>query len=114
MKRTMNLKMERNPYSMWKIIEALMEGKTPVVSAGGGIFFSQKNCQLVLRETIFNVLNINVNLIVLLPTNDSKNITIIDNNDLFKRSLHNVYKDSDTVKTAVSILLQNFSIIRLA
>lgn len=98
----MNLKMERNPYSMWKIIETLMQGRTPVISAGGGIFFSQKNAQLILRETIFNALNINVNIIALFPTSESQSLLTIENNDTFKRSLRGVYKDSETVKNAVS------------
>lgn len=111
MDRTMNLKMERNPYSLWKITEVLMQGKIPVMSAGGGIFFSQKNCQFVLRETIFNALNININLIVLLPTNTNDGPTndcmsSIENNDHFKRVLKRVYNDTDTVKNVVSNMLK--------
>lgn len=107
MDRTMNLKLERNPYSLWKIIEVLMQGKIPVMSAGGGIFFSQKNCQFVLRETIFNVLNMNINLTVLFPTNDNSSVSTIDNNDLFKKSLRRVYDDSDMVKNVVSFVILN-------
>ena len=64
---TMNLKAERNVYSLWKITEALMEGKIPVISAGGGIFVSNRGDKFILRDTIYKTLGINVKIIVLVP-----------------------------------------------
>jgi shikimate kinase len=74
MDRTMNLKAERNDYSIWKILEVLMAGKVPVVSTGGGILFSFKS-EFVLRNIIQKALGISVNIIVLVPDNSTQNIT---------------------------------------
>ncbi|CAD7958617.1 unnamed protein product [Amoebophrya sp. A120] len=50
-KRTMSLGQERQPYTMWSVLLALHCGKIPVISAGGGVLFSQKG-QFALREKI--------------------------------------------------------------
>ena len=56
---------ERNDYTRWKIIEALMQGKIPVVSTGGGVLFSTgKVQQFVLRNQIYRTLGLIVKIVV--------------------------------------------------
>jgi hypothetical protein len=91
------LKGERNDYSIWQIYRALMEGKTPIISAGGGIFFSYKKGEFTLRDNIQTVLGVNVKIIVCVPDMSATDIapkpTTYD--------IGTVYSDSDTVKRTV-------------
>ena len=61
----MRLGQERGDYSLWCIIQTLMEGKIPVISAGGGIFFNFKD-QFILRERIQNALGISIKIVTLI------------------------------------------------
>jgi len=64
---------ERADYSRWLVIKALMEGKVPVISAGGGIFFGQgKSQNFELVDQIYKTLGIIVKVIFLLPTADAQ------------------------------------------
>ena len=103
------LKAERNPYSMWKIIEALLLGKVPVISTGGGVLHSSKG-NLFLRETIQKVLNININLVVMCPSLNVKNITLVNENSLNENSLNEelstLYNNLESVKSVVNKRVQ--------
>ena len=78
MDTVMKLGKERNDYTIWKIIEALMHGKVPVVSTGGGVLFSQgKAMKFILSNKIQNTLNVPVRIILCLA-NNAENITELD------------------------------------
>lgn len=69
---------ERNDYSKWLITKTLMEGKIPVISAGGGIFFSTgKNQKFILRNAIYSTLGIIPKIILMVPGQFSQ-ITQLD------------------------------------
>lgn len=64
---------ERADYSRWLVIKALMEGKVPVISAGGGIFFGQSKAHnFELVDHIYKTLGIVVKVVFLLPTPDDQ------------------------------------------
>lgn len=61
---TSRLSNERNDYTRWKIIQALMQGKIPVISTGGGVLFSMgKVRKTVIRSQITSTLGINCKII---------------------------------------------------
>lgn len=96
-KTTMILGKERNDYTRWKIIQALMMGRIPVISMGGGALFSSghKQC-FVLREQIESTLGIKCKVIVCVPGHFD-NITFLDKN----HSIDEIYADTVAVKNAV-------------
>lgn len=61
------LKSERNDFTIWLIIKAIMEKKIPILSCGGGVLSSFKKTTIVLRERISAVLGINIKVITLVP-----------------------------------------------
>jgi shikimate kinase len=102
MTRTMNLKLERNDYSMWKILKVLMAGKVPVISTGGGILFSFKS-EFVLRNIIQKVLGISVNIIVIAADDSVENITPFTRDfPNFTRVYNNLQNVQDVVKRRVT------------
>jgi hypothetical protein len=55
---------ERNAYTLWRLVRCLMRGKIPVVSTGGGAFGSTTN----LRESVARMLGgISIHLVVVTP-----------------------------------------------
>lgn len=76
MSTVMKLGSERNDYSIWKIIEALMMGKVPIVSTGGGVLHSFKG-DFILRQKIRRALGINVQIILILPDPHQETATSI-------------------------------------
>lgn len=94
---TMKLGKERNDYSRWKIIQALMSKKIPIISAGGGILFSSdKNQSSILRSQIYKTLGI-VCRIILCVSGNFDNITLLNKN--YDPQLS--YNNNDLVKQAV-------------
>jgi shikimate kinase len=95
---TMSLKAERNAFSLWKIVETLMQGNIPVISTGGGILFNKTKC--LLRETIYKTLSINVNLILFVAS-DSVDQVRVTNNMESAKFLSTTYNDYDQVKNTI-------------
>ncbi|XWV25874.1 T4 1 superfamily RNA ligase [Tupanvirus soda lake] len=95
---TMKLSKERNDYTRFKIIHALMKGKIPIISTGGGVLFSAgRNQSFSLRNQILNTLGISCKIIVCV-SGDFNNVVPIN-------KLHNVesiYSNTDIVKDAVT------------
>ena len=59
---TMSLGQERNHYTRWQIINAILNGKIPVISTGGGVLCDNDgNCLIPLM--IRNAFNVDVNMI---------------------------------------------------
>lgn len=93
---------ERNDYSKWLVIKALMERKIPVISTGGGILFNTgKNLRFVLRDYIYSTLGILPKIILMLPidqNNQNNQITQLDNTyDPSK-----LYDDTGSVRKVVN------------
>ena len=105
MQDVLSLSSERNDYSMWKILEVLMNGKIPCVSLGGGVLYQvtgfgkKKSMEFALTKRIEQVLNIKVKILLLLPT-DGEFTAITP----FDESVHNFrysYDSLESVDTAV-------------
>lgn len=95
---TMKLSVERNDYTRWKIIEAIMMGKIPIVSCGGGILFSSgKNQMFNLPQQILTTLKIQCKIIVCIPSNDCQQVMLSDSNF----NVDNLYKRKDLVRATV-------------
>jgi len=101
----LSLSSERNDYSIWKILEVLMNGKIPCVSLGGGVLYQmtgfgkKRSMEFALTKRIEQVLNIKVKIILLLPT-DGEFTAITP----FDESVHNFrysYDSLEIVDTAV-------------
>ena len=105
MQDVLSLSSERNDYSLWKILEVLMNGKIPCVSLGGGVLYQvtgfgkKKSMEFALTKRIEQVLNIKVKILLLLPTDgEFTNITPFD------ESVHNFrysYDSLENVDTAI-------------
>lgn len=63
---TLSLGKERNAATLTKILQALIEGKTPIISCGGGVLFNNGN-HFVLREFLEEKLGMTMHLVVYLP-----------------------------------------------
>jgi len=84
---------ERGPLTRYRVIEALMNGKTPVLSTGGGALFSSDREQVfLLKKEIYQTLGILIRLIVLLPGDVP---SLVSGYDL------KVYDQTDKVKLAI-------------
>lgn len=83
-----SLKAERNDFTMWKVVETLMNGKIPIISTGGGAIVDGKGVRLELDERITKALHIRPMYITLTPVM----------NDM---SLERIYKESDVTRKAV-------------
>ncbi len=95
---TMKLGAERNDYTRSKIIEALMLGKIPVISCGGGVLFSTgKNQTFNLPQQILSTLKIQCKVIVCIPSINCSKITQC--NSTYDVSA--LYQMDDFVKNAV-------------
>ena len=103
---TLNLKSERNPFSLWKVIETLMKGKIPVLSTGGGILFNKTDC--ILRETIHKVLGISVDLIVFVASGSHTKCIKSVKSDTTK-FLSTTYGNFETVKKTIKSRVDNRS-----
>jgi hypothetical protein len=97
MQTVMKLGKERNDYTRWKIIEAIMIGKIPIVSCGGGVLFSVGKNQLFnLPQQIMSTLRIYCKIIVCIPSNINT-VSIVDKN----YDIEAIYKCQDLVKNTV-------------
>jgi shikimate kinase len=95
---TLKLGKERNDYSKWKIIEALMMGKIPVVSTGGGILFSTgKNQSFILRKQIYTTIGIMCKIIVCVP---GEFTNVVQLNKTY--SADKTYNNLDAVRTVIT------------
>lgn len=85
MEEVLNLKGERNDYTIWQIIKHLMLGQIPIISTGGGALFSfGKNPEFVLKQRIMEILGIDVKIILLIPTSN------VDNFELYNSDIHDI------------------------
>mmetsp|Transcript_29715 Transcript_29715/g.96822 ORF Transcript_29715/g.96822 Transcript_29715/m.96822 type:complete len:890 (+) Transcript_29715:59-2728(+) len=66
---TMRLKGERGVFSMWRVVEALARGRTPVMSTGGGVLFATRNDERrpTLRSILMRATGADVRLVVFVP-----------------------------------------------
>lgn len=76
----LRLGQERNMYTQWKIIEAIMEHKVPIISTGGGALCSFKQ-QPEIFDLVRKMLNIRVHLHLFTPDSTISNIAMIDQDD---------------------------------
>lgn len=101
------LGIERNDYTIWKVIECLMAGKVPVVSTGGGVFFSmKKEATFILRERIMSVLNVNVKIILCI-TGQVENIEPVTSEEIVASYLDDT-KLGETIKYRLDNGIWNF------
>jgi shikimate kinase len=103
MKTVLQMGKERADYSRWLVIKALMQGKVPVISAGGGIFFSmgrQQNFELV--DQIYKTLGIIVKVIFLLPSQTTEIIKLDKTYDPVQ-----IYNNESMVISTVSRRVKN-------
>lgn len=92
---TLKLGGERNPFTVWRVIETLMEGKIPVLSTGGGAICNSGN--VILRDSIHSVLGISVKMIVLAP-NRGNDFVLVEH---FSKDFKDLYEDSSLVVETV-------------
>ena len=91
---------ERNDYTKWKIIEALMLGKIPVISTGGGALFTiGKQQKFDLKNQIYNTLGIIVKVIVCIAGNFKSIIPLDRTSEPYNPT--KIYEDTTMVKDAV-------------
>lgn len=64
-KLTLSLGKERSPATLSEIIHIILDGKTPIISCGGGVLFSQTG-SLILKDYITR-LGLELNMIVCIP-----------------------------------------------
>lgn len=71
MSQVLKMGPERQPYTFWCVIKAILEGKTPVLSTGGGVLFAQgREQRLAIISAIQQILpHIEVELVVFVPEN---------------------------------------------
>ena len=71
MSQVLKMGQERQPYTFWCVIRAILEGKTPVLSTGGGVLFTQgREQRLAIISAIQQILpHIEVELVVFVPEN---------------------------------------------
>jgi len=62
---------ERNPYTIWRIVDALMRGLVPIISSGGGAIQNIKE--------INNTLGIQCKIILCIPQNESLDVADLYN-----------------------------------
>ena len=106
-KEVQKLRNERNDYTIWKIIACIMKNKIPIISCGGGIFFTYKG-EFILKKRIFEILKIDVKIILLLPDNSINNFSDYDpkiHNDNFLKKIYynNTEHIRDTVKNRINV-----------
>ena len=95
---TMKLGKERNDYTRWKVIEALMMGKIPVISTSGGVLFSMgQNQKFILNNQITSTLGIACKIIVCISSNLTK-ITALDKT----HNVDTIYNNTTPVKNTVT------------
>lgn len=99
--RTLRLGKERNDYTMSKIVHTLQRGKTPIISSGGGVFFTMKKKDhvFVLRDFIQKALGINVKIVVAIPSTDVN--TFRPGSKFDADGLKKLYSDTQRVKSVV-------------
>ena len=84
-----------------------MKNKIPIISCGGGIFFTYKG-EFILKKRIFEILKIDVKIILLLPDNSINNFSDYDpkiHNDNFLKKIYynNTEHIRDTVKNRINV-----------
>ena len=82
-----------------------MEKKIPIISAGGGILFDNgRNISFNLRKRIRNILNIDIQIILLIPKEGITNLLEYELkcND---EELDAIYKKDDIIKNTIFHLL---------
>jgi shikimate kinase len=94
---------ERNPYTIWKMIEAmLLNGKLPIITTGGGVFSDYK----IFKEfgTMLKNVNLNFNISAYISSN-LREIIHYNNSDEFSPVLdnyvRNLYFDDDRLLKCV-------------
>jgi len=88
---------ERNPYTIWKMIEAMiLNGKLPIITTGGGVFSSYN----IVKEfgTMLKNVNLEFNISAYISS-DFREITHFDNksdfNSILDAHVKSVYFDKD-------------------
>lgn len=95
----LQLKSERNDYTIWLIIKSLMLHKIPILSTGGGLLYTfGKKLEFILRARINQILNIDVKILLLIPSNDITDFKLIDKNAI---DLSKLYQDNKLVIQAI-------------
>ena len=108
MNEVLLLKSERNNYSLWLIIKALMEKKIPIISTGGGILFDNgKNLSFNLRRKIMEILQIDVKIILLIPNNEIDNLVIKHTIDTNNKDIQSIYDNNDIENIIISRINRN-------
>jgi hypothetical protein len=103
-KLVLKLGKERNDYSRWQVIKALMSGKVPILSTGGGILFSSGKKQVfMLLNQIYHMLGIVVKIIVFVPCNSNQIIKL----DKQTHTLDEFYNNENIVKSTVTRRVKN-------
>ena len=99
-KTTLTMSSERNPVTWSRIYTALMEGKVPVISQGGGVFVKELKDKLrnvcTLKDKLRNVFGMETNLVVVLMQ-DTTSVTVIkelDRKDL-EETICSTYKTAE-------------------
>jgi len=121
MKEVLSLSSERNEYTIYKIVEQLIQQKIPVVSIGGGVLLSNKQ---IPEFKFFNYLNeifdysIDIESYILLPMNNDKNeLKLLLNDDLlnFKEQckLYINWLDTQNSKQKTECPIKNHILISL-
>lgn len=88
------LKGERNDYTIWTIVNAILNGKIPLVSQGGGVFFQGKKLKFIMKQRVQEILGIEVKIHVFFPDNVS---TVKE----FTGNLNEIYRNNDLVKQGI-------------
>ena len=85
---TMKLGMERGEYTMYCVAKAILEGKVPCLSTGGGVLLDRKG-HFLLEERIKSLLGVVIDLVILLPSEKVTQIESTDNprvSDIYSKS----------------------------
>lgn len=89
------LSIERNDYTFWLIFKAILMKKIPVLSTGGGILISLAGEKLIsILQKMLRLYNIELNIIILIPSENEKIMKYSHNIDDFLRhslDIYNVY-----------------------
>jgi len=94
---------ERNPYTIWKMIEAMiLNGKLPIITTGGGVFSSYN----IFKEfgTMLKNVNLEFNISAYISS-DFREITHFDNksdfNSILDSHVSSVYFDKDRLLNCI-------------
>lgn len=85
MEEVSNLGSERNEYTIYKIVEQIVQQKIPVISIGGGVLLSGRNLEFKFFDYLNEIFedSIDIESYILLPINNERiQLNLLSDEDL--------------------------------